>query len=250
VFALLAPPEGAEADGLRRETRRELPAKRDWERPGSGGRDVVVWHTAVEACRTGTGPFVLVSNDASAFGPGGVLHPALSEELRMRLGDDAERFTYRPTLASALDTLVESHPEHRLTNETVAHSPTVLDALERDMASGETFFELLTGAGLVGKGTFTSRAAVLDPALSSLGKVVAYRVGETALVCSNPRWTAHRLLTGDYALPGGQARNVTVRVEYAFTTALNMTLSDEGGIVAADATRIGRCREIVGRLLD
>lgn len=130
----------------------------------------------------------------------------------MRLGGDAERFAYQPTLASALDALVESHPEHRLTHADVAGSPTLLDALEKEMASGETFFELLAGAGLVGKGTFTSRAAVLEPALSSLGKVVAYRVGKAALVCANPRWMAHRLLTGDYALPGGQARNVTVRV--------------------------------------
>ena len=82
------------------------PAKTNWENPGSGGRDVVIWLTALEAYRQNEGTAYFVSKDKDAFG-NAALHPDLAREVTAVLGEKAAQFRYCYGIEALLGELAE-----------------------------------------------------------------------------------------------------------------------------------------------
>ncbi|WP_177226501.1 PIN domain-containing protein [Saccharopolyspora shandongensis] len=86
MVTILEAPDSAHKEAMLREARRKVPAKTDWNNPGSGARDAVIWLTALHACRDRQEDVYFVSANTKDFGKG-ELKKDLVDEARTLLGD-------------------------------------------------------------------------------------------------------------------------------------------------------------------
>ena len=242
----LPAPDGAAANGLDRELERIPPAKTSWEAPGSGGRDVVIWLTALEACRMSEGTTYFVSKDKDAFG-GATLHPFLAAEVASVLGpQEAERFRYCYGIVALLGELAHKH-ERPPARENVAAAEPVREAVSEALSTPEVSLELGYATGMAGQ--IFSSPLLTGLTLREVQQAAAYKVGETVWATARATWRAQKQLSTTSLLrPAGPG----VRVEVAFevSTTLLMQLDSENRITAAVVSSRGRCSYIESRRAD
>ncbi|MGR6998880.1 PIN domain-containing protein [Yinghuangia aomiensis] len=250
VFRILPTPDGACREGMLRETRRHPPARTSWDGPGAGGRDVAIWLTAVEACRTALSAVYFVSADKAAFGV--QQRDVLATELTERLEPtDAEYFRFCTGVDDLLSQLASEQP-HNLSRAALTAAAPVREAVEAAMTGSEVFFELVSSFDM-GNTVVSSEGPVRDLKLDKLNKtaggkdVVAYEVYGVTWACARPTWRAVR----DFAfrLTGASSEAAAIKhvtVTFAMNTTLVMKLDQDGAVVDAEVAARGRCVDITG----
>lgn len=246
VMRILPTPEGAEKTALIRETRRELPAKTAWDRPGAGGRDVVIWLTALHACKELGSPTYFVSMDRDAFG-GNTLHDELMQDVRRVLGDEADRFHYCFGVDALLASLASKH-EHRLSHANISAAEPVRDAIQAVMTGGETFFELGFAVGFAGHGFTSANPLVQDLKLREVKQIVAYAVGDMTWATARAKWSGRKDFTV-FPDTSNVATRKEVQVSFSVSTTLVMNLDDNGAIRSAEVSARSRCTDIRGQVV-
>jgi hypothetical protein len=244
LLRLLPAPENAAANGLDRELERVPPAKTSWDSPGSGGRDVVIWLAALDACRRSEGMTYFVSQDKDAFG-GATLLPFLAAEVASVLGDQAERFRYCYGIVALLAELADKH-ERPPGRGNIAAAEPVREAVRQALETPELYLELGLATGLAGQ--IASSPLESDLVLRKTEQVMAYKVGETVWATARATWRARKVLSSATPLvapvmfSGGR-----VEVSFDVTMTLLMQLDSDNRITAAEVSSRGRCSNIEGR---
>jgi hypothetical protein len=237
VFGILKTPDYACKEALLREARRQPPAATRWDGPGKGARDVAIWLTAVGACKEQGEAVYFVAQDKVAFGDG-VLLPELADELAATLRGRASAFHYCYGIPGLLDLFASKH-DADLRPERIAGSEAVRAAVETSLNSAEVISQLAVGVGLLGGLTAGIRTDQPVLELASLGRVMAYRVGDATWASAQPEWDA----AWDFAttslsasLAASLGNPATVRVTFKIRTTLVMQLNDDGEVTEAEVT--------------
>lgn len=235
-FAIIPAPEGAYKEGMLRETRRQEPAKTRGEKPGSGGRDVVVWLTALSYCQKTQEKVFFISANKHDFGDN-ELKPALASEMQDALRSCAGSFHYYAGIESFLGE-VEEIEAYTVSAAQLAESGKVLEAVSESLDK-EVPIRLV-------KHNFTTIAhhdSVSDLEVVSVEKIAGSRQSVSwtmtnkgwALVKS--RWQGKQEFTGSYGEFGPDA----TRIETWFKVdiVLLMELSEGVDMEAVDVVNVG-----------
>lgn len=237
IFRTHPTPSGTWQEAMLREARRRPPAKTSWENPGSGARDVAVWLTAVDACRTSGAKTYFVTANSSDFGNEGSLRPELVQDLDDRLGDNANLFHYCPdipTLMSELGIENARRPE----DSSIGSAVPVRMAIEAALTDNQVFFEFMQGIPDLTFKFVGAFEGVQDLRFERLqDKVEAYRIGESVWACARGRWAGWKdfsVVWKPEFVPSAQGRSV--RVDFTVNATVVMQLDQDGTIVAAEVT--------------
>lgn len=237
IFGILNTSDYACKEALLREARRQPPAAARWDRPGKGARDVAIWLTAVGACKEKGEDVYFVAQDKDAFGERELL-PELVGELAATLGGRASAFHYCYGIPGLLDLFASKH-DADLRPEQIAGSERVRAAVVTSLDSTEVVAQLAAGGGLLSGLTAGIRIGQPVLELVSLGRAMAYRVGDATWASAQPEWDVDRdfattsLSAADLAALGNRT---TVRITFKIRTTLIMQLSDEGEVTEAEVT--------------
>lgn len=196
LFAVLGSPLGAAEEGDARESERRRPALPSGG-SGKGGRDVVIWLTALEAAKDYPGNVYFVSDDKGFKGDDGRLHPDLVVEAQK---GGRSNLVYCATVERLIERL--SCP---------VDPPVNLDATLRDVVKNVEFAALVSDRSGWDRGQTSHEITweVWDfPAAGSPGvhrrldgdevmhvrhdQVEARRVGDTTLTVARVEWTVKR----------------------------------------------------------
>ncbi|MBY8887288.1 hypothetical protein K7472_20945 [Streptomyces sp. PTM05] len=248
IFRVLQTPDGVAREALLRETQRRLPAAGSWELPGTGGRDVAIWLTALDECRQSGMKMYFVSMDKNAFG-GPTLHPELREDITKALAGRAELFHYCNGVTALLEELAEKR-QNRLTKNRVAKSLPVRDALTALGTGHEFRMELIDAAGLANV-TVASGPELDHLELTKLEHETSYQLGDSAWATARATWQAAKHITASWFGTHGQDISITheVQVVFTVTTTLLMQLDATGAITAAEIAARTRCTNITSNIV-
>jgi PIN domain len=176
-------------EGLRREVWRQRPAAISWAKPGSGARDVVLWLTAMQVCKSSGERLYFVSDDVLAFGKS-ELHEELKNEIEEKLGARAGEFFYCRNIAELLPLLADrsDHVEDIPSLELLAKDKTLNEHVDRFC---EPYFRALTRRMA---GTYTDHLSMFSMktirrlTLSAVCKASSYRIGGKVWLVASMRW--------------------------------------------------------------
>jgi hypothetical protein len=175
-------PDGAGEEAMRREARREPPAK------NGGTRDAAIWLSAVAAARAVTSDVYFVSKNSKDFG-----QDALPPKLQDDIASFSGRFSYLSTTTSVIEQLAEYRepPEAAL----ITAQPALREVLTRDLEA-EALQELPTLLEIRRDPEFDLWASeVRQLELVEAASVRRYRVGGLDLVTLRVTARYNRVLT-------------------------------------------------------
>jgi hypothetical protein len=232
VFQIRRTPDSACRESLLREARRIPPARVAWGGPGAGARDVAIWLTAVDACRESGDETFFVSADKAAFGE--ALKPELTGDLDAALGGRAGAFHYCcgvDALLSELGTSSMQTPGR----EQIASSAAVRRAVTLALAEPPTIFDLAEEAAIATASSVIGGPKL--PELVSLGREVAYQVGDSVWACARPTWRAMSTFRAVIRASDVELRpRDEVAVTFNIATTLVMQVDEESHIASAEVT--------------
>jgi hypothetical protein len=240
VFHILPTPDQVWQQALIREARRQSPAKTSLNGAGAGARDVVIWLTALFACRERQEETYFVSQDNAAFGKDD-LRPELAQELADTLGDSAGKFHYCYGIEGLLDQLATKY-DPVPSEEDIEASASVREAVTAALGAPELLFQLMRAPDLMGG----FGAALVRPdsiGLASGGRRMAYQIGDGTWACAESIWLVHHRFTWMFG-DGSQTSAREVRITFKARTTLVMHLGDDGKIDATEVSSLSRAYEI------
>ncbi len=245
IFRTHPTPGGALQKGLLREARREPPAKRSWDKPGSGARDVVIWLTILDACKASDIENYFVTANGADFGKEGSLWPELVQDLHDELGQKAGLFHYCADIPMLMDQLsIERVPPPD--DATIGSAAPVRTAVEAAVTEGQAWFEFMPGIGNDLAMKFVSAfEAIRDLRFERLqGKVEAYRIGGSVWASARGKWAGWKDFSVTWKpefVPSAQSR--IVRVDFTVNATVVMQLGQDG--VISDAEVVDRSRIVI-----
>lgn len=237
IFRIHPTPEGAHREALQREANRRRPAKTSWDAAGAGARDVVIWLTALDACRTGRTETYFVTENSTDFGKDGSLWPELAHDLDQHLGQDVGLFHYCPNIADLMTQLAVDRVQGP-DSDSISGAASVRAAVEVALTDGEAFMELASAIPNLTYKFVGAFEGVRDIRLDRLqGPVEAYRIGDTVWACGRGRWAGWKDFTVVWKPEFAPlARNRGVQVDFTVTATVVMQLDQSGVIVDAEVT--------------
>jgi predicted nucleic acid-binding protein len=180
IFQVVEPPPNAAEEGHSREIRRQPPAVESGE-AGKGGRDTVIWLTALEAAKAAT-PYNLyfVTRDQGFGGP--KLKPELAAEAPRNL-------VYCDSIDRLLNRL-SCHADLPMPSEEILRSSAVIDAVRAYTSEGQ--FKLTAREWMPASVRWPLVLAdELIPG-SVLNEPAVQRIGESTLVALEHVWMVRR----------------------------------------------------------
>lgn len=229
VFHVLPTPHDAWKEGLLREARRQPPAKTTFLKPGSGGRDVVIWLTALAACKDSGSETYFISGDG-AFSTSNVLHQRLLQDQAKILGDMSGKFHYHQNILALFDELAP-RSDDTPDGEHIADEHVVKDAVAAFLAADTGLF-MQIHAQIV-PATWNS---IGSRSISSLRRVEGdraraktYKIGKSIWSSARSTWQA----TLNFPVNIPNIRNAQAQMNFTVGTALLVQSDTSGKLFAA-----------------
>jgi hypothetical protein len=234
VFDMVPTPDWVSRESLLREARRRPPAKVSFEGPGSGGRDVAIWLTALSAAQSRQDDTYFVSADTAAFGRI-ELKPELAAELDEKLAGRASAFHYCNGLDALLGELA-TKVEQPVGRDLIASSEAVRVAVTAALEEPDLVWEVPFGDS---SGGVTTNSGALE--LTSSGHEVSYQVGDMTWACARTTWKASMSFERISYDPAGRLIiDPPWTRAFKVTTTLVMQLDPQGAISAAEVAARSR----------